>query len=66
MDDKREKAIIGSIVIGGLSGAGIATAIAITSGQTVGSFIGMVIGFTISGAVVGNILNHCGAFTMPD
>ena len=45
------------LLIGGLTGSGIAIVTACAFGQTGGSAIGMIIGLTIGGAVVATIIN---------
>jgi hypothetical protein len=57
MDDKTKSTMVGSIIIGGLMGAGIAIVTAIFSNQAVGSSIGTIIGFAIGGAVSMSLLN---------
>ena len=49
IDDKTNIALLSGIIVGGLTGVGIAIIPAIASGQTVGS--------TIGGAVAASILN---------
>ena len=57
MDDKTKSTMVGSIIIGGSLGAGIAIITTFFSNQTMGSSVGSIIGFAIGGATMMTLLN---------